>query len=182
MYKRQPRQLLAFVGGYVYGVFAGTAFSLLLALGGCVVAFYCSRYLLGAYVQRRFAPMIRVLNRFIARDVFVKVLILRLQPLGTNLMTNLAAGISNIRPVAFFASSAVGYIPQMLVFALAGSGVRVGSNTQLLLSIVLLAIAVALGWWLYRYSEHGLLVDDETIPVNLGTKPDTDNAPHRRRG
>jgi len=91
-----------------------------------------------------------MIEEFVSHDAFGRILVLRLQPLGTNLVTNLCAGVSGIKPLLFFAGSALGYVPQMLVFALAGSGLRIGSTTQLFVSAGLLMLSVLLGWYLYH--------------------------------
>lgn len=145
-----PRQLLAFIGGYTYGVLPGLLLGTLAALGGCLVSFMFSRWLLSAWVARKFSTLVAMLNRLIEQDTFLKILVLRIQPLGTNLATNLAAGVSNINMRVFLISSLVGYLPQMLVFALMGSGVRVQSSTRLSISAVLLLISLLLAYWLYR--------------------------------
>jgi len=48
------------------------------------------------------------------------------------------------------AASALGYIPQMLAFALLGSGIRLGSSFQLVLSGVLLLVSIIIGVVVYR--------------------------------
>jgi len=70
--------------------------------------------------------------------------------LGTNLITNVCIGFTNASLPTFLAASAIGYIPQMLVFNLLGVGVRVDSQAQLALSLVLLVISIALGIFLYK--------------------------------
>lgn len=145
-----PRQLLAFVSGFSYGVLAGLLLSLMASIVGCAITFFVSRYFLRRWVQQRYPKTVTWLDAFIKDDPIVKILILRLQPFGTNLLTNLSAGVANIRGCTFLVSSLIGYIPQMLVFSLMGSGVRVGSSIQLLVSLGLLGLSVLLGIWLLR--------------------------------
>ena len=145
-----PRQLAAFSAGYIWGLWAGLAIGTLAAIAGCAITFYVSRLLLGRFVAAKFPRVVSVLNRVIEKDSFVKIVILRLQPFGTNLATNLSAGVTTIRPAIFLLSSLVGYVPQMFIFALTGAGVRVGSTAQLVLSGVLFVISLVLAWFLYR--------------------------------
>lgn len=147
-----PRQMLAFISGFAFGVLPGVLLSLVLAGAGCALTFTCARLLFRKRLKRRFTVFVEKLDTFTDHDAFLKILILRFQPLGTNLMTNVAAGISRIPAPTFLAASLLGYIPQMLVFALLGSGIRVGSNTQLLVSFGLLLVSLALGAWLWRRS------------------------------
>lgn len=145
-----PRQLMAFIGGYTFGVLAGLSLSLMAAIGGCFLCFQVSRRLLRNRVAQRFGSTVNFLNRLMRDDAFLKIIVLRLQPLGTNLATNLAAGVTTLSAPVFIGSSFLGYIPQMLVFSLMGSGVRVQSSTQLLVSATLFVVSLLLGVWLYR--------------------------------
>ncbi len=145
-----PRQLLAFIGGLSYGVGVGVLLSLLAALCGCALTATVSRRYFARVIGERFPKPIATLNRLLTDDLFLKILILRLQPFGTNLLTNVCIGFTRTSLRVFMLASAVGYIPQMLVFSLLGAGVRVGSQTQLMLSIVLLLISIALGAYLYK--------------------------------
>lgn len=145
-----PRQLLAFSAGYLWGVLPGVAISSVAAIIGCLLTYLFSRRFLSGVVSEKLARPQKLLNRFVDRDPFIKIIILRLQPFGTNLLTNLAAGVSRLDARVFLTASFIGYLPQMFVFALTGAGVRVGSQTQLLLSAVLFALSVLLAWYLYR--------------------------------
>lgn len=145
-----PRQLVAFIAGLAYGVASGLLLSLVAAVAGCCLTALVSRRFLAAMVIKRFPRVIATLDRLTQRDLFLKILVLRLQPLGTNLLTNVCIGFTSASLPRFLAASAVGYIPQMLVFNLLGAGVRVDSQSQLLLSMVLLVISIALGVLLYK--------------------------------
>lgn len=147
-----PRQLFAFICGFAFGVVPGVALSLVMAICGCAIAFAVSRKFLRTWLLRRYEPLVKSLDALTENDAFWKVVMLRFQPLGTNLMTNLAAGVSQMPARLFLPASVVGYIPQMLVFALIGSGVRVGSTWQLMVSLVLLAVSFVLGLWLLSKS------------------------------
>jgi len=147
-----PRQLFAFVCGFAFGVLPGVALSLLMAITGCAIAFAVSRRFLRSWLLNRYQPLVKSLDALTENDAFWKVVMLRFQPLGTNLMTNLAAGVSQMPAKLFLSASILGYIPQMMVFALIGSGVRVGSTWQLLISLILLAVSFVLGLWLLSKS------------------------------
>lgn len=145
-----PRQLVAFVCGYVFGLWQGVAVSLFAALLGCVFAYFAARQYLSPWITRRYHKFIAVLEKLVRHDVFMKVIVIRLQPFGTNLLTNLCAGVARVKPVSFFSASAVGYLPQMLVFALAGDGIRLGESSRLLISGGLLVVSLILAGWLWR--------------------------------
>ncbi len=145
-----PRQLVAFIAGIAYGVSMGVVLSLCAALLGCYLTVRVSRRFLARHIGQRYPKFISTLNGLVKDDVFAKVLALRLQPLGTNLLTNVCVGFTSMPLISFMSASAVGYVPQMLVFALLGSGIRLGSNTQLILSAVLMVISILIGLLVYR--------------------------------
>jgi len=145
-----PRQLVAFVCGYVFGLWQGVVLSLLAALLGCMLAYFVASRWLGPWISKRYQSIIHMLDRLVRHDAFAKVIVVRLQPFGTNLLTNLCAGVSAIRPITFFSATSIGYLPQLLVFALAGDGIRLGQESKLLLSGAMLLISLVVAIWLWR--------------------------------
>ena len=79
-----------------------------------------------------------------------KTLMIRLMPVGSNLLTNLFAGAANIDFKRFLLGSLLGYIPQTLVFVLVGSGIGLAQSEKLIISGLLFVIASAIGVHLYR--------------------------------
>lgn len=150
-----PRQVVAFFGGYAFGVAAGLLLGALAALGGCVLAFFYARLFGRGLVRRMFPEKLQRFDDFVRGHPFSMTLIVRLLPVGSNLATNLIAGVSRIHKPGFFAGSFIGYLPQTLVFALAGSGLTVGSQWQIGLSILLLIVSGVMGVRLYRRMRHG---------------------------
>jgi len=155
-----PRQLVAFISGFVFGLLPGVLVSLLASLLGCILAFWVSRGFLSDWIRQRYSKAASVLDRLIHHDAFVKIIVLRLQPFGTNLLTNVCAGVSGIKPLVFFSATAIGYVPQLVVFALAGDGIRLGEQSRLLISGLLLLISLVLALWLWRRHKMRLDADD----------------------
>ena len=145
-----PRQLVALVAGHAYGVPAGLAIALAAALGGCTLSVVAGRRWLARPVTRHYPAQVDWLRRFAHHDTFLKILVLRLQPFGTNLVSNLAAGVIRLPLRVFLPASLVGYVPQTLVFVLVGSGLRVGSSTELIVAGALLVVSLVLGALLWQ--------------------------------
>ncbi|MBW7472037.1 TVP38/TMEM64 family protein [Marinobacter sp. F4218] len=145
-----PRQLLAFVLGYALDGLNGTLLSTLSTALGATGCFFTSRWLLRTSLTERFGQRMRQFDDLFRQQTLLKVLMVRLLPVGSNLVTNLVAGCSEIRFAHFLAGSTLGYLPQMLVFALAGAGVGQADHYELLLSITLFIIASAIGAFLYH--------------------------------
>lgn len=145
-----PRQAVAFLAGYAFGIFLGTGISVAAAALGCITTFTVSRYLVRDLVIDRFPERLRRFDEFLSENTFTTTILIRFLPLGSNVLTNMLAGVSSVRAIPFVSGSAVGYVPQMLIFAIAGSGFAVEPNQRLAASVVLFAISGALGLWLYR--------------------------------
>lgn len=95
------------------------------------------------------------INSFLHDNTFSTAVMIRLLPVGNNLVTNLVAGIANVRALPFLLGSALGYWPQTAVFALIGSGISLDPIFRIGLGVVLLVISGALGGHLYRHTRKG---------------------------
>lgn len=155
-----PRQIVAFMAGYAFGFLQGTLLALVAAVGGCIVAFYYARLFGRSLVATRFSGRVRRLDNFIRDNPFTMTLLIRLLPAGNNLVTSLAGGVSSAAAAPFIAGSAVGYLPQTLVFALVGSGVSVDPGWRIAVGVALFIVSGALGIYLYRRLRHGRTYDE----------------------
>ena len=152
------RQLVAFLGGYGFGFMPGLLLSMVAVTGACILTFSVARRLLRAVLLRLYSERIQKVDRFIHAHTFPVTLLFRLLPLGSNWMVNIAAGASDVRSLPFFLGSVLGYIPQMVIFTLVGSGTRVERFWQVAIAMALLVVAAAIGYWLYqRYRRLGLV-------------------------
>ncbi|OYY80359.1 MAG: SNARE associated Golgi protein, partial [Hydrogenophilales bacterium 16-62-9] len=156
-----PRQIIAFLGGYAFSIGLGTLLGALAALLGCVLSFGYARLFGKGLLRAKLGERAGRFDHFIHEHPFSMTVLVRLLPVGSNLLTNLAAGISSIRPAAFFSGTLLGYLPQTLVFALVGSGVHIAPTLKLSLAIGLFLISGALGAYLYRRFRHGQSLDDK---------------------
>jgi len=162
-----PRQVVSGLAGYAFGLMLGTAVALVGTVLGCIGSFYYARLLARAPLQKKFSGRVRRLDDFLHDHTFSMSLLIRMLPLGSNVATNLAAGVSSVRAVPFFNGSALGYLPQTLIFALLGSGVAVDPALRISLSVILFVASGVLGVYLYRRFRHGKSLD-KTIDMELG--------------
>lgn len=145
-----PRQAVAFFGGYAFGLGLGTGLAVTAAAGGCLLAFGYARLLGRAALRARFPERIRRLDAFLRDNTFSTTVLIRLLPVGSNLVTNLAAGVSGVRPGPFVAGSALGYLPQTAIFALLGSGLKIEPELRIAASAALFVLSGMIGLWLFR--------------------------------
>ena len=156
-----PRQVVAFLGGYAFGAIVGTELALVATIIGCASTFLYARGFARALLARRLAGRVRKFDEFIGLHPFQMTMIVRLLPVGNNFLTNLVAGVSRVRPAPFLAGSAVGYLPQTVAFALAGSGVAIAPVFELALGASLFVASALLGIVLYRRHRHGTALEKE---------------------
>lgn len=156
-----PRQVISFLGGYAFGLLMGSALALGATVLGCAIAFYYARILARTPLQKRFSARVRSLDNFLHDNTFSMTLLVRMLPVGSNVATNLAAGVTSIKAGPFIGGSAIGYLPQTLIFALAGSGVAVDPPLRISLSIILFVLSGFLGVYLYRHFRHGKSLNTE---------------------
>lgn len=145
-----PRQLIAFIGGYTYGVTFGVFLGTVAAVMGATLTFYFARWLARPFVARKYPKQVALVDAFVRENFFLKIITLRFLPFGTNLATNLAAGATDVSIRPFALASFIGFIPQMAIFALSGQGVSVGSTTQIIVAGVLFLISLAIGGYIYQ--------------------------------
>ncbi len=145
-----PRQVVAFLGGYAFGAISGVMLATAATLGGCIVTFYLSKLVIKPLIRQRFHKQAERVNAFLAKQPTRKTIIIRLMPLGSNVLTNLIAGSTNVSPRAFFIGSGIGYIPQMFIFALLGKGMLIGSEWKIIVSVLLFFVSSYLSFLLYK--------------------------------
>lgn len=156
-----PRQAVSFLAGYAFDVALGTVLGLLATVGGCVIAFSYARWFGRGLVAARFPDRVSRVDGFIHENTLSMTLLMRLLPAGSNLITNLAAGVASVRAAPFMIGSALGYIPQTLVFSLIGSGISLDPVFRIGLGIVLFLISGVLGIYLFRKYRHGRHLDEK---------------------
>jgi len=145
-----PRQIAALVAGINLGAFIGVMVATLAATLGCLITFSVARYLLSAKITQKYPNQLTKLSKFLGERTFLKAIVIRILPLGSNFITNIIAGVSKVSMPAYVGGSFVGFIPQMVIFSLAGSGIRLGAQNELMASLALLVIALLLTTYLVK--------------------------------
>ncbi|WP_268921322.1 TVP38/TMEM64 family protein [Siccirubricoccus phaeus] len=160
-----PRQGMAFLGGYAFGALAGSALAVAGTVLGAALSLGWARLVGRGWAERqlagRFGRRLRPVRDVLAANPFGATLALRLLPVGNNLALNLLAGLAALPVLPFLAGSALGYLPQTLVFALLGKGVRVDGAWQLGLSAGLFALSIGIGLWLLRRARAARALAEE---------------------
>jgi uncharacterized membrane protein YdjX (TVP38/TMEM64 family) len=145
-----PRQIAALVAGINLGALIGAIVATLAATLGCLITFSIARYLLSTRITRKYPNQLTKLSDFLGEKTFLKAIVIRILPLGSNFITNIIAGVSKASMPAYVSGSFVGFIPQMIIFSLAGSGIRLGEKNELIASTILFIIALVLTVYLVK--------------------------------
>jgi uncharacterized membrane protein YdjX (TVP38/TMEM64 family) len=145
-----PRLAVSFLAGYAAGLIMGTALALVASIIGSALAFFYARLIGRDFVRRYLGTRAKRVDEFLGRNSFATIVAIRFLPVGNNLLTNLVAGISAVPTAAFLLGSAVGFVPQTIVFVLLGSGIRVDPPLRIGLSVALFLASAVLGAMIYR--------------------------------
>ncbi|MBV7317164.1 TVP38/TMEM64 family protein [Shewanella sp. NIFS-20-20] len=139
-----PRQLIATMFGFCYGGLNGAIWSTGIAIIGALLAFYSARFIFKDLLEQHFQRKLDMFNHVFSRDAWIKVMTIRLLPVGSNLVTNLLAGSTRISATSFTLGSLIGYLPQMLIFSFIGAGISFSDRGQLMVSLCLIVLSVFL--------------------------------------
>lgn len=146
-----PRQILSFLGGYVFDVLLGTLWATVGTGIACLLTFSYARYMGQQALHRKWGHKLVPWNIFLRQAPFLLTMAVRIVPLGSNFMTNIAAGISNMPALPFLAGSVAGFTVQNGIFALMGSGLHFSTYEHAVLSAVLYLLSLSLGYGIFRY-------------------------------
>jgi len=167
-----PRQLLAFSCGYFMGGLPGALVSTAITGLGALLVIFCVRYIGLDWIRKRYGARVAFVRRLLAGDTWLWICMVRLMPVGSNLLTNVAAGLAGLSTPAVFWGSLLGYLPQMLLFSFAGAGMALQDRTQIWISLVLLLFSSALVLYLYH---HGFKQRLQAIRGQANDSAEPDN-------
>ncbi|GMV50585.1 MAG: TVP38/TMEM64 family protein [Nitrospira sp.] len=121
--------VMTLLGGFLFGSVLGMLFVNVGATLGATLAFLAARYLLQAWVQRRFGDRLAALQEGFAKNAFSYLLTLRLIPLFPFFVVNLLSGLTRVKTRTYMAVTSLGIIPGSFVYTYAGS--QLGSINSL---------------------------------------------------
>jgi len=169
-----PRQALCLAAGLAFGTLPGLAYATLTTLGGSLLGYAWARLLARGPIQtwlaRKLSTRFTTLHRALNRTPFRTILTLRLLPIGSALVVNLAAGIFAIPILPFLAATVIGSLPQNLVFVMIGGGTHIGHGFQLALAIILAILSIGLGLLIMKRSRLGQEITPDTTLPQTSTK------------
>jgi len=137
--------LMTLVAGAIFGLAWGTVIVSFASSTGATLAFLASRFVLRDWVQDRFGPRLRTVNRGIERDGAFYLFTLRLIPVVPFFVINLAMGLTPMRTATFYWVSQVGMLAATIVYVNAGTQLAAIDSFAGILSPGLIGAFVLLG-------------------------------------
>lgn len=153
-----PVAILALAGGLLFGLVAGSVYTLIGAALNCYLMFLLSRHLgrerVRRYVMGALSPAWRGrLERSAGREGFLLLVILRLIPAVPYNLINYAFGLTDMAVTSYMLASVIGIIPGTLVFINLGDKAMDPASPAFWgavgLLLLLLVVTVALGRCLF---------------------------------
>lgn len=118
-----PGALVAtLTGGFLFGTWAGGAYTIVGATTGATIVFLAARTALGDTLRRKAGPNIRKMEQGFRENAFSYLLILRLIPLFPFFLVNLAPAFLGVPLRTYMAATFIGIMPGTFVFASVGNG------------------------------------------------------------
>jgi uncharacterized membrane protein YdjX (TVP38/TMEM64 family) len=115
--------VLTLVGGFLFGVWAGTAIVVLAATVGATGLFLAARATVGEAMARRAGPFVRRMEDGFRRDAFSYLLFLRLIPVFPFWIVNLAPALLRVPLRTYVLATVLGIVPGTFVYASFGAGI-----------------------------------------------------------
>ncbi len=108
--------------GLLFGIGAGTAYTLVAVTAGSVILLLAARSALRPLIERHAGARLERVVAALERDGFSYLLAARLLPFAPFWMTNLAASLTRISVGTFASATVIGIAPITLVLTATGSG------------------------------------------------------------
>lgn len=114
--------IFTMAGGFLFGIWLGTAAAMAAASLGALVVFLASRTAFGDTFRGRLSAMLPAMERGFRDSELAYLFILRLVPLFPFYAVNIAAGLLRVRLWKYVVSTVIGIAPGAFVYAGLGAG------------------------------------------------------------
>jgi uncharacterized membrane protein YdjX (TVP38/TMEM64 family) len=138
--------IFTIAGGLLFGVWPGIFYILVSATSGATVLFLLSRYVIGDWVQRKYANQLHDFNQEIESYGHYYLLAVRLIALLPFCVVNMLSGLTVLRVKTFSLVTFIGSIPISFLYAYAGNQL---SQLQSVDDLYTPSIKIALGVFIF---------------------------------
>lgn len=137
-----PQWLLIAATVLAFGPQTGGIYAWLATLFSASFDFWLARYIGAARIEALSGKFLARIIALVRRNGFMTSLAVRLVPTGPFVLVNMAAGVSGLRFLSFFAGTALGIIPKILVVVLLGQGALTAAQGEQFMLMALLGAIV----------------------------------------
>lgn len=116
--------ILTLTGGFLFGTAAGAFYASVFSTIGATMAFLLSRFVIGSWIQKQYAPYLKRFNDEISRHGQNYLFVLRIIPFMPAFVVNYVAGLTRISTSRFAAATFCGMFPGAFIYSLAGRQLR----------------------------------------------------------
>jgi uncharacterized membrane protein YdjX (TVP38/TMEM64 family) len=116
---------LTLLGGYLFGIIAGTVYVVISATIGSVIIFLAVKTALGSWLQSKASGWVSKMEAGFQKDAFNYMLFLRFVPIFPFWVVNIVPALLNVRLQVFILTTLIGIIPGSLVYVAVGNGLGV---------------------------------------------------------
>jgi uncharacterized membrane protein YdjX (TVP38/TMEM64 family) len=109
------------IGGFLFGPFLGSLYTLVALLASGVSIFKLSKKMFGYHVQEKYSRQLKRFNDNFKKYGFYYLILVRTLPLIPFFIINMAAGLTHIPTRAFVLSTAIGALPMVVFCSYLGS-------------------------------------------------------------
>jgi uncharacterized membrane protein YdjX (TVP38/TMEM64 family) len=148
--------LATLLSGYLFGIVAGTIYTVIGVTIGSVLVLVTVRYWLGAHLQKRYGHFLKTFNHELHHYGVYYILMMHFLPMTPTVIINILAGLSTLAWTSFAWSTAVGIVPGTIVHVIIGQEFLTITSLAGLLSwktmgaLVVLALLVLIPMLLQR--------------------------------
>jgi len=111
---------LSMLGGFLYGIFPSTIYSIVAGTLGSLITFFIIRYLFGSYLQYRYKERLEIFNRQIHDHGANYLLMMHFLSVVPFFVINSLAALTPISFWTFFWTTIVGSAPIAFIYSFAG--------------------------------------------------------------
>jgi uncharacterized membrane protein YdjX (TVP38/TMEM64 family) len=137
--------VLSVTGGFLFGVLPAVLYINAAATLGSFLALLLSRYLIGEWIQARYADRLKPLNSSLERYGVSYLLAVRIIPVLPFFVVNYLAGLTRIPLKTFVWTTSLGTLPGSFVYAYTGRELGSITSEKDILSPRVLAALILLG-------------------------------------
>ena len=114
--------LLTLLGGYLFGIVAGSIYVIISATIGAVLIFLAVKTALGSFLQQKASGWVSKMEKGFHNNAMSYLLFLRLVPVFPFWVINIVPAILNVRLRTYLIATFIGIIPGSVVYVSVGNG------------------------------------------------------------